>query len=324
VPRTLRPPWVDADRMEAAPARRRVSGAGSVGQPTTSDLRVFPLPYPLALRLSPAQLWLLARPAVLARRARQQVALARRAVSRPPAAEAAHVEALPAAALGRGAASPLPVVVAPRVVVPSAALAQEAAWRRPARAVVAPPPVAVLLVAALEQEAAWRRPAVAAARVESLPAAAGLPAAWGMARAVTQPAKALAQRRAVRPAEEAGVPGALPSPWAAAEQAAAAWAPAEVAPVQRRAGTAVTRCSLSEAVLRFRDCQAACPAVAEREERPPALPPLRERRRESELLGVFQAQLEARHLRPSAARWYAGGRSWVPAAAFRPQRAGRP
>src|SRR5216683_3305890 len=120
--------------MEAARARRRLSGAGSVAETTTSDRRAFPLAYPLVLRLSAAPLWFLARPAAPAPPGRQQAALARRAVSRPPAAEAARVEALPAAALGRGAASPLPAVVAPRVVVPPAALAQEAAWRRPARA----------------------------------------------------------------------------------------------------------------------------------------------------------------------------------------------
>src|ERR1700682_158010 len=83
--------------LRGSRARRRLSGAGSVAGTTTSGRRAFPLPYPLALRLSAAPLWLLVQPAA---------ALARRAVSRPPAAEAARVAALLAAAPGPGAGGP--------------------------------------------------------------------------------------------------------------------------------------------------------------------------------------------------------------------------
>jgi hypothetical protein len=68
--------------------------------------------------------------------------------------------------------------------------------------------------------------------------------------------------------------------------------------VQRKAGPPAARYPLSGPVLPFRDWLAASPVVAGREEPLRGLAPLRR----PELLGVFQRQLEARHLPPSAGR----------------------
>jgi hypothetical protein len=267
-------------------------------------------------------------------------ALARRAVSRPPAVEAARVAALPApaplgaasprpavlaapveapgaAAMGQEAASPLLALAAARVAAPPAAAMEReaAAWRRPAQAVAALR-VAAPLAAASESEAVWRRRvrAAVAARVAAPLAATALRAACSPR---VGPAQVLAQQGAVRPAEVAGVPAALPLPWAAVEQAApTARAPVEMAVVPRKAGWLAAASSLlSGPVLPFRDSQAAYPAVAGREEPLLGLAAVRERQR-PEPSAVFRVLLEARHLLPSAAHWGANGTSSVRAAAF--------